>query len=794
MLRNYLTTALRNFIRQPIYSAINVSGLVLGLASSIFIFLWVIDELSYDRYHKENDRVFKIMQNHLYSDGRLTTDDWTNGLLGEGLKAELPEIEEVMRLSWSETKLFSFGEIANYEYGDYADQSIFSLFNIALIEGDHSHALPDNNSVAISKKMAIRYFKNEKALGKVFRVDNTRDLTVTAVFEDRPKNSSYEFEFILPFEIYIRNEFTGSLAEWDGSGWLTTFVKLKQKDMQQQVDSKIADFIKKNQKASSSPPPPPFLFSMTEWRLRNNFVNAKQSGGRITYVISFTVVAIFILVIACINFMNLSTARSANRSREVGIRKVAGASRSVLIRQFLIESVLLSFLSLLFALMIVHALLPMFNSFTEKNMRIDYMNPAVTSSLLGIALLVGVIAGSYPAFFLSSFRPSSVLKGNLQSTFGGANLRKGLVVFQFGLALIIIACTLVVYDQISFIRNKDLGFDKDNVITLKTNEELYNSYEAFRNELLQSPNVMSVAVGAAHPMEINGEGYYDWEGKSDDDDTFFNQASCDYDYLETMGFTFVLGRNFSKQFLADSASFIITEEAARRIGFSNPLGRHIKLQNFDGQIIGVIKDFNNLSIQEASQPTVFSLGRTHEELGRWAGIFIRYEPGKLTEALDYLRGVYKKNAPRFPIQYGFVDQSFEHQFKSELIIGTLSFCFTIIAIIISCLGLFGLASFSAERRSKEIGVRKVLGASVTGLVVLLCRDFTRLIVYGIIVGSPFAYYLMDQFLSRYPYHTDLNLSMFLIPAVSMLLISLSIISYQSIKAAMGNPVDALRGE
>jgi putative ABC transport system permease protein len=361
----------------------------------------------------------------------------------------------------------------------------------------------------------------------------------------------------------------------------------------------------------------------------------------------------------------------------------------------------------------------------------------------------------------------------------------------------VIVCTLVVNDQIAYMRNRDLGFDRMNVLSIRNNPEIFKNFEVFRNEILQSPIIKSVAIGAANPMEINGSMRYEWTGKPIDDDTYFNVADCDYDYLNTLGFTLIEGRNFSRSFPSDSAAFIVTEEVVKRMGFADPIGQRLKGEGKEGPIIGVIKDFNNLGVRNKIQPTVLTLknGDTSaSDFGEWATIFVRYQPGKSTDAMNFIREVQNKNHPGFPIQCDFLDEDFEYQFRTEIMASTLSTCFTVIAIVISCLGLFGLAIFSTERRTKEIGVRKVLGASVGGLVILLSKDFVRLVVYAILVGSPLAYYIMEEFLSEYPYHTHLNISMFLLPALIMLLISLSIVSYQAIKAALGNPVEALRGE
>ena len=793
MLLNNLTIALRNFLRHPIYSTINVSGLVLGLTCSTFIFLWILDELSYDKYHKDNDRVFKVMESESFSDGTISTDQFSPGALAETLKSEFPEVEQVSRVAWSEVKLFKFKDKEYYEFGNYADQSIFEVLNLPLAEGDPNNLLPDIQSVAISKKMAIRYFNNKSAIGNIFRINNEFDAKVTAVFETLPIHSTEDFDFIFPFELHLKQA-NIETPKWDNEGWQITFLKLKEKDMYKQVNEKIKNLIKQHNKTFNAEL---FLFPMKDWRLHKSFVNGIQSGGRIKYVISFGLVALFILFIACINFMNLSTARSANRSREVGVRKVAGASRGALVRQFMIESVMISFLSLIIALLLVHLLLPLFNDFTHKQLTIDYLNPIISGSLLGFALLTGIVAGSYPAFFLSSFRPASVLKGNLQSTFSGTEIRKFLVVFQFGLSVIVIVCTLVVNEQIAYMRNRDLGFDRMNVLSIRNNPEIFKNFEVFRNEMLQNPIIKSVAIGAANPMEINGSVRYEWAGKPSDDDTYFNVADCDYDYLNTLGFTLIEGRNFSWNFPSDSAAFIVTEEVVRRMGFADPIGQRLKGEDKEGPIIGVIKDFNNLGVRNKIQPTVLTLKNgdaSASNFGEWATIFVRYQPGKSADAMKFIRDVQNKNHPGFPIQCDFLDEDFEYQFRTEIMASTLSTCFTVIAIVISCLGLFGLAIFSTERRTKEIGVRKVLGASVGGLVILLSKDFVRLVVYAILVGSPLAYYIMEEFLSEYPYHTQLNISMFVLPALVMLFISLSIVSYQAIKAALGNPVEALRSE
>jgi putative ABC transport system permease protein len=790
MFRNYIVTSLRKFRREPVYALINITGLVFGLACSMLTSLWVLDELSFNNYDPDNRRVFRVMENQFSSDGVITTGIWSPGILAETFKAQIAEVEQASRMASSDAKLFRAGEKAFYEYGNYADPALFEVLNLPLLEGDRRNTLPDRHSIAISKKMASRLFNDARALGNTLQMNNGSHVTVTAVFEDIPRNATVKFDFILPMERFIQEDKV-NIYRWDNDGWIENFVKLKDEKMQSSVDEKIKGLIKAHNKDFHAEL---FLFPFSDWRLYAEFENGKPSGGRIVYVISFCIVALFTLGIACINFMNLATARATTRAKEVGVRKVTGASRGILIRQFMTESMLLALSALGVALLLVHLALPAFNTFIKKELTIDYGNPIFTGGILIITLCTGLLAGSYPAFVLSAFRPVLALKGNLKSDLSGASVRKALVVFQFSLSIIIMVCALTVSDQITYMRRKNLGFDKSNVIMIRSNPEIFKNYEGFRHELLQQRVIASVGLGAANPMEINGEGGLEWEGKPADDDSYFNMANCDYDYVETLGFTLVQGRNFSRNFPADTANYIITESAARKMGFADPIGRYIRNNGREGQIIGVIKDFHNLGIRETYHATVLTLGRSDDDFGRWASLFVRYEPGKTDEALAWIRSVYPKSSPVFPIQFSFLDEDFEWQFSTELMAASLIKSFTAVAVIISCLGLFGLALFSTEKRKKEISIRKVLGASMGRLVALLCTDFVKLMIYAIGIACPIAYYFAEMFLSEYVYRTTVSSWTFMAPGLAMLLVSMSIVTWQALKAAMSNPVDAMRGE
>ncbi len=785
MLRNYFLTALRSFRRQRSYSFINLSGLAVGLTCSIFILLWVTDEVSYNHSNIDRDRIFQVLENQTYSGNKIFTFSATPGLLAETLKGEIPEIEYSCRTTWDRRMLFQFGDKSIYEVGLYADPSFFNILTCPVIDGDAENPLPDNNSVAISERTAKKYFGEQSAVGKIFRINNEFECKVTAVFRDLPENSSIQFDFLIAFDRYFRLPGKEWMRDWDTNG-VQTYVKLNRADAKDAVNAKIKDFVKKRQEGSVVEL---FLFPMNEWRLYSNFENGKQDGGRITYVRAFAVVAVFILVIACINFMNLATARAANRSREVGIRKVVGAQRRSLIAQFIGESMMMASIAFALALLLVYLLMPTFNDLTGKKMFVDLANPTVVLALLGILLVTGTLSGSYPAFFLSAFQPAAVLKSNAGGAFSGSRLRKLLVVFQFSLSVTLIASALVVYQQIRYIQNKNLGFDRENILYFTRYEGIAKSYESFRSELLRNPVIQQVAVSSDLPSEIGSSSGARWEGKSQDENTLFPLIQCDYDYIPLAGFQLVAGRNFSRDIAADTSNYIIMEETARRMGMKDPIGQWLETGGRKGTIIGVIKDFHSTGLRWSIEPVILMC--RPEEI--WA-VFVRYERGKGADAVKVIESVHKRFEAAFPFEPNFLDETINRQYRSEIMIGKLAAIFTGMTIFISCLGLFGLASYTTERRTKEIGVRKALGASTSGLVALLCRDFVVLVGIALVIGCPLAWYFMGKFLEQYKFHTDLTVGVFVLTALLILLVALLTVSYRSVQAALSNPVKALRIE
>jgi ABC-type antimicrobial peptide transport system permease subunit len=787
MLSHFLKIFIRTTLKNSAYSFINISGLAVGLACSIFIVLWVIDEISFDGFHQDKERIFKVMSNHAFPDGTQTYDD-TPGPLAAGLR-ELPEVTEACRLTFRDRVLLQYEEKSLYERAVYGDPSVFRVFTIPVIAGNPGYPIPDKNSIAISQKLAHRYFGKDDPLGKVFRVNNELDAKVTAVFNDLPQNSSIQFDFILSYEVYaMMDQYNHEWGAWTGG---QSYIKLHEGADVKAINKRIHEiFTKPKIWVRWDTNVELFLFPLKEWRLYDSFKNGKQDGGRIVYITTCVIVAVFILLIACINFMNLATARSISRAREIGVRKVIGAARYSLIKQFVGESILIAFISLLFALLIVHLLLPTFNTLTEKQIYVDYADPLILGALTGITLTAGVMAGSYPAFLLSSFKPVNVLKGAFYGL-SGVSLRKALVVFQFSLSVILIICAVVIYQQIEYMRTKNLGFDKDNVFYFNSDPELQKNFDAFRNGALQSPAIKIVARSNANPMEIfSGIVLADnaWPGKTKEDNVVFKYLKCDYDLLPSLGFTFLEGRNFSKAFTADSSNYIINEEAARRMKLTDPVGQDLNSPR-KGKIVGLIKDFHSTGLKGPIEPVIIAM---RPEAANQ--IFIRYESGHLEAAMQHIEMVYKKFDPNSPLEYAFMDQTFTRQYKDEILIGKLSTCFTMMAIFISCLGLFGLASFTAEKRTREIGVRKVMGATVTELITLLCKDFVQVIGIALIIGLPVAWWIAQKLLAVYTFHMKPGVEIFMITAFLVIVIALLTVSWQSARAAMANPVKSLRTE
>ncbi len=784
MLKNYIYTAIRSYWKQKGYTFLNLAGLTIGLTTSMLIMLWVYDELQYDRFHHNNERLYRVMENQTYS-SQIFTFAATPGLLAEALKTEIPEIAQATRTTWGEEKQFTVGEKIIKEEGLFADGVFFSMFTFPFVAGDPETALDEVTSIVLSETLAAKYFGTpQEAMGKVIKIDNKEDYKVTGVFRDVPANSSFQFDFVLPFEVYFKdNEW---LQDWGNNG-IKTFVMLAEQASPEVVNGKIKDFVKKRNEGSVVDL---FVQSFPESYLHSEFKEGKLVSGRIIFIHLFSIVAGFILVIACINFVNLVTARSAQRAKEVGVRKVIGAERGSLVKQFLGESVLLSFLAMLMSILLVEIILPGFNNLTEKEMALPLGNPVFLLILLGIILITGVLAGLYPAFFLSSFNSVKVLKGTFKIGNKGAYLRQGLVVFQFVLSMILIAATIVVYQQIQYIKNKDLGVEKENLVFFPATPGIQDHFQAYRAELMNQPGIQSATLSSQNPLSVgSSSGGLEWDGKDPETQILFQVIQSDYDFLKTAGIQLKEGRDFSRDFPTDTANLILNEEAVKRIGFENPVGQSVKMWDREGQVIGVVKDFHSNDLHAPIEPLVIML----QPENTWM-VMVRTQPGQAQEALASLETLHNKFDAQYVFEYHFLDQEFERMYRTDTLIGKLATYFAIIAVVISCLGLFGLAAFMAERRTKEIGVRKVLGASVPALVGLLSGNFTKLVLIAFVIAAPVDWYLMRQFLEQYEYRIDLSPLVLAMTGILALLIAWLTVSYQSIRAALANPVDALRNE
>jgi predicted permease len=794
MLRNYLKVAWRNLVQNKSFSAINILGLALGMATSLLIFLWIQDEFSVDAYHANGPQLYSVMERQFY-DGKVEAGPSTPALLADELKKEFPEVAHAASMSWELDQTFAVGDKLNKEKGRAVGADWFRMFSFPLLAGTAETALNEPNNIAISRKLAQNYFGSpEAAVGKSIRLDNKTDYQVSAVFDDIPTNSSETYDYLLSWQDFIgRNEW---LKDWGTNATTTRIQLLTDRNGVSadpgRLEAKLVSFLKRYNPnmAQGKFDIQLFLQPYQDAYLYSNFKNGYQDGGRIEYVRLFGIVAAFILVIACINFMNLATARSVKRAREVGVRKVVGAARNLLIGQFIGEALLLTVIALIVAIGLSALLLPAFNSLTDKHISFPLTNVSFWLTLVGMTLLTGFLAGSYPALFLSSLNPIRVLKGSLRFGAGARLFRQGLVVFQFSLSVLLIIGTIIVYRQINFIQTKNLGYDRENLIYLRAEGDLATNYIPFKQELLRMPGIQTITYMDGTPTNSFGStGNVQWPGKDPNASVQFQFSTVDYDFTKTLKVK-VKGRDFTPGYGLDSVSYLINETAARRIGYQQPIGKPLTLWGKAGTIIGVVEDFHQNSLHVAIDPMIVKLSPQSAN----KNIIVRTQPGQAKQALASLETAWHQFNPKFPFSYTFADQAFQKLYRSETVVGTLANYFAVLAVFISCLGLFGLAAFMAEQRTKEIGVRKVLGASVTSVVMLLSGDFLKLVLAAILIASPLAWYTMYQWLQDFAYKISIEWWMFALAGLLAVGIALLTISFQSLKAALVNPVKSLRSE
>jgi putative ABC transport system permease protein len=787
MIRNYLKIAFRNLLKNKGFSAINILGLAVGMASAILIILWINYEITYDQFHAKKDRIFEAWNRDTFS-GKLQCWNTTPKVFARAAEHEFPEIEMVTRVDWPNKRLFAVGEKKVSVSGSAVDSTFFNVFSFPLLKGDATTVLKDNYSIVLTEHLAKSIFGNEEPMGKQIRIDEKDNYTVTGIAKDLPFNTRFsKIEYFLPWSHVRKNG--NDDPNW-GNNSTRNYVLLKQNATLASIEPKIK-FLKRRH-ADDEKTNEMFLYPISRWRLYSNFTNGKEDGGLIDFVKMFAVIAAFILLIACINFMNLSTARSEKRAKEVGIRKVVGASKSSLIAQFLGESILISLIAGILAIFIVQFSLPAFSVLTDKKLFVDYSNSWFWLIFLGFVIFTGIIAGSYPAFYLSAFKPVKVLKGTFLKTDKVVTPRKILVVLQFTFAIILIICTAIVKEQIQHAQNRETGYNKDKLVYHFLEGDLEKNYTLVKNELLSSGVATSVTKTSAPLTQTWSDTWgVEWKGKLATDKTDFDVFNADENLVETAGLKIVQGRDFNlKEFPTDSTGMLLNESAARQMAFKDPIGQLVKNNDREWHVVGVIKDFILGSPYYPTKPMIIQGSKG------WFNVIHFKLNGSNTTAdnLKKAEAIFKKYNPAYPFGYQFIDEEYASKFKSEQRTGTLAALFAGLTIFISCLGLFGLAAYMAEGRIKEIGVRKVLGASVTSIVSLLSKDFVGLVIISFVLASPIAWWLMHNWLQNYPYSVTIEWWIFAFAAGLSVLIALITVSYHAIRAATANPVKSLRTE
>ena len=790
MFKHNLLISLRGFKRHKNAFFINLLGLSSGLACALFILLWVRDEKQMDKFHALDSQLYQVLLHHEES-GNLRTEPYTQAILAEALEADVPEIKVAIQgtpAEWFGLMPLTIGDKTVKATGKFMDPRYFELFTYPLVHGTADKVLDDKNSIVISETLAISLFGDtEKAIGQSLDwnvLQWSGKLMVSGVFEDVPFNSTDQFEFVLSFERF--RDMLGEGAHW-GNYNSTAYALLERNTDVEALNAKLGGFVKEKSPGSNVNV---FLRPYSDQYLYSKYENGVLVGGRIEYVRLFSVIAIFILAIASINFMNLATAKATRKMKEIGVKKAIGAKRGNLIAQYLEESLLLTFISALLALGMVWLLLPQFNIVTDKQISLS-LSADLLLPLLGIVLFTGLISGSYPALYLSGFKPVAILKGKLNHSLGEIWARKGLVVFQFVISVTLIVSVLVVYRQIEFVQNKNLGYEKEQLLIFGNEGQLNQNLKPFMAEVKNIPSVVDVAA-SSHPIVTEG-GFttgVEWEGKDPQVDVRFGYMSVSGDFINTLGLEIVEGRNFNTDQPSDiGTALILNETAIQAMGLENPLESTIKFWGNDARIVGVMKDFHFTSLHKAIEPVILRVDDSFLQ-----NIVVRVVAGQEANALERLEAFYKQYNPGYIFDYRFLDQDYQKQYAAEQRISVLSRYFAGAAVIISCLGLFGLAAFTAERKTKEIGVRKALGASTTHIVRLLSGDFNRMVGLAILIALPLSYYLIQSWLDGFAYHIELSWLYFAGAGVLALFIAWLTVSIQTFKAAKTSPVKSLRSE
>ena len=783
MFKNYFNIAFRNLKKYKGFSFINILGLAVGMACTLLILLWVQDELSYDRFFPNADRLCRVIDSEKYSNGEESLFSLNPPSLAPVLVNQYPEIVDAARLRTVKSSVVEYGNKKFTEnYLTFVDPSFLKMFKLTFIRSESNNPLSDISSVVLAQETAEKYFGNADPVGKVIRVDNRFNFKVTGVIKNVPSNSHLKIDFLFPFKAI--KDFGFTQKGWDSFAH-TTYVLLAKEADYNTVSKKIKNTIIQN---SSNENITISLQPITDIHLYSNKMIGIGGAGDITQVYIFSVIALLILLLACINFMNLSTARAGKRSKEIGMRKVVGAKRKEIILQFFFESIIYAVISLLFSIFLIFDSLPLFNSISGKELTFNILNNSgILLLIFGVAILTGILSGSYPALFLSGFKPVKVLKGSFKLGAGNKKFRTVLVTFQFVLTIILISGTLVVNRQLHFIQNKNLGFNKDQVICIKLPGELNKKFNLFKERLQKDEGVINIA-GVSYPPSgvLSSTDVNDWEGRRSDNPFLIYNLSATYDFTKTMQVKMVEGRFYSRKFKTDTAvGCIVNEAAVRAMDMKTPVGKKM----LGLKILGVIKDFNFTSLHSKIAPL-----RIYFDPSQIKQLLVRIQPNNISHTINSLKETWDKIAPDFPFEYNFLDEQINNLYSADQRAGNVINVFSFLALFIACLGMFGLASFTAEQRTKEVGVRKVLGAKVTGIVLLLSKEFTKYVLLANIFAWPVAYFVLNKWLGSFAYHIDMQWWMFIIPGLIAFTVAGVSVSYQAIKAAMVNPVKSLRYE
>lgn len=792
MLKNYFKIALRTLLRNKAFSAINIVGLSVGMAVAMLIGLWIFDEISFDKYHQKYDRLAQVMQNQTW-----------NGVTGSQTAMPLPlapelrakysgDFKNVVLSSWNFEHILAVGDRKFTKTGNFVEPKFPEMFTFNMLKGSQK-GLKDPYSILISESVATALFGDTDPINKIIKVDNKTNVKVTGVYEDLPHNTTLsEVTYVLPWEMYLATEswVKNSQDQWNNNSF-QTFAELNPNADFDKVSAKIK-LVKFNHDKQDAAKPMVFLHPMSKWHLYSEFKDGKIAGGRIQFVWLFGIIGTFVLLLACINFMNLSTARSEKRAKEVGVRKAIGSLRSQLITQFLSESLLIVVFAFVLTLVLVTLTLPWFNELSDKKMSILWTNPYFWILSISFSLITGLVSGSYPAFYLSSFDPIRVLKGTFRVGRFAAVPRKVLVVIQFTVSVTLIIGTIIVYRQIQHAKNRPIGYSRDGLIAININTpELVGHYDALRSDLLKTGAVYEMSQSSSPTTAVySNQIGFNWEGKDPNLQALFGVIAVSHDYAKSVGWQFVEGRDFSRSFSTDTSAMILNEAASKFIGMKNPVGKNINWNDKNYRIVGVIKNMVMESPYEPIKPTIFFINYG------WANIInVKLNPAMSASAsLEKVGEVFRRYNPGSPFDYKFADEQYALKFSGEERIGKLATFFACLAIFISCLGIFGLASFTAEQRTKEIGVRKVLGASIFNLWQLLSKDFVMLVMISFLIATPIAYYFMNGWLKNYEYRSEISWWIFAASGFGALVITLLTVSYQAVKAASANPVKSLRTE